>query len=364
MKYLDRIKRHVTRLTPEAQTALVAFQREVQDPALPLFDKQYYQWMHEKNPHKGSDGPQFWIYRKDGIVHGQQVGIPFLLSVQGKLYSASWAIDLLVRPKFRMRGIGNLLGAAHQQDSDISVGIGISEDACKLYRRAGWLELGKMRVFIRPLDTRRMLPLFNCSPDNPGSRVAAMLGNAFLLVLDKGCSLLAWFSGVKLERTEQFDQRADQVWAVASKFYPVIAKRDSKSLQWRFDAIAEARHYQRFYLYKNDDVCGYLVLRNSKRNGVTVVNIVDFLCPPSLITPLMAVCIETLRCSDAAAIYCRALFPKAGKRLYSLGFCKRPFFTRIMAGINEKSGLAPEAISSESAWFITMADSDGDFRGN
>ncbi len=363
MKYLDRIKRNITRLTPEAQSALVAFQRDIQDPDLPLFDELHYQWIHEKNPHKRAGGPQFWIYRKeDGTVHGQQAGIPFSLLVEGKPYTASWAVDLMVRPEFRMRGIGNILSEAHRQDSDITVGIGITDDAYHSYLRAGWINLGKMPVFIRPLDAIRMLPLFNRSPDNLVHWTAATLCNAFLSAMDVGSDLVARFSGVKLERIEQFDQRADQVWAVSSKFYPVIAKRDFESLRWRFDTIAESQHYQRFYLYKGGDICGYIVARNSVRDGVAITTIVDFLCPPSLIAPLMAVCLKILRRSGIAAVYCRAAFPEAGKRLYPLGFCKRPSFTRIMANINSNSGLTRELMSDQSAWYITTADSDGDYR--
>ena len=363
MKYLDRIKRNITRLTPGDQSALIAFQKEIEDPDLPPFDKQHYQWAHEKNPHRRAGGPQFWIYRKeDGTVHGQQVGIPFSLSVQGKPYTASWAVDLMVRPEFRMRGIGNALSEVLRQESDITVGIGITDDAYQSCLRAGWINLGKMQVFLRPLDTKRMLPLFNRSPDNVIHWTAATLCNTILYAVDLGCSLLTWFSGVKLEKTEEFDRRVDQVWEAASKFYPVIAKRDFKSLQWRFDAVAEARHYQRFYLYKDGNICGYVVVRNSKRDGVAVATIVDFLCPPSLIAPLMANCITTLRRSGAAVIYCRASFPRASKYLYPLGFCKRPSFTRIMASLNKKAGLPQELISEQSAWYITTADSDGDYR--
>ena len=165
-----------------------------------------------------------------------------------------------------------------------------------------------------------------------------------------------------LEKIEKFDHHVDQIWTVANKFYPVIAKRDYESLQWRFDTVAESRHYQRFYLYKGGNICGYIVVRNSKRDGVAVATIVDFLCPPSLITPLMASCIATLRRSGSAAIYCRASFPGASKHLYPLGFCRRPSFTRIMVSLNKNTGLTKELVSNRSVWYVTSADSDGDYR--
>ncbi len=362
MKYLDRIKQNVARLTPSKHAALIAFQKDTQEPSQLLFDANRYHWMQEENPHRRETGPQFWIYQKGDKVLGQQVGIPFCLSVRGKPYRGSWAVDLLLSPQSRLRGIGNVLNSVLQDENDVTVGIGISPEALKSFLRAGWVDLGKLPVFIRPLDARRILPLLNRHPDFVMVRFMAALCNIPLRLLDIGARMMVRFSGVVLEPVPRFDPRVDRVWETASRSFPVLAKRDYESLRWRFDLVPEASCYQRYYLCKGSRVCGYIVVRHSSRDAVSVATIVDFLSPPALITPMMAACIGEMRGSGAAVVYCRAGLPKAGRSLYPLGFCRRPSCTHVIARANEKSGLRREQISDPLGWFITTADSDGDYQ--
>lgn len=364
MRYLDRIKRNIVRLGDDDWPALDAFQKEMRgmEPEFHPFDRRYYEWTQEKNPHKGEGGPQFWIYRgRDGSIQGQQVGIPFSLSVKGKPYRASWAVNLMVEPALRMRGIGNALSSVHQEDNDIALGIGISDDAYQSYRRAGWIDLGKMGVFIRPLDARAMLPLFGLS-DDLLHRTAAGICNGLLRLLDLNAALVfRLFRGIEVEPVERFDPRVDQVWEEAGKYYPILAKRDFCSLRWRFDEAVESACYRRYYLWKRGRVCGYFVLRQGTRDGVNVVNLVDFLCAPCMVSPLIARAVGVARALGGAALYCRVSIPRAGRYFRPLGFCRRSSFTRVMAIPNKTSGPAPELLSNPSSWFVTMADSDGDY---
>ncbi len=365
MRYLDRIRRNITRLNEDDWPALEAFQEEMKkvEPDFIPFDRRYHEWIQKKNPHSRKGKPQFWIYRnKEGNIQGQQVGIPFSLIVRGKPYRASWAVNLMVEASLRKRGIGNVLSSVLQEENDVSLGIGISDDAYRSYRRAGWIDLGLMQVFVRPIDVQKMLPFLGLSRDSLLHRIGAVGCNLFLRLWDP---CISWFflraGNISVEQIDRFDPRTDRVWEDSRKYYPVLAKRDYQSLKWRFDDTIGSDRYRRFYLWQRGRLVGYFVLRKGIRDGVEVMNIVDFLCPPSLVTSLMAGALSIARQERVAVLYCRIAMSAAGRRLYPVGFCRRPSFTRIMAIPNPDSDLKMESLSDPSTWFITLSDSDGDY---
>jgi GNAT superfamily N-acetyltransferase len=324
----------------------------------PQLDERHFAWLFENNPCNDTAGGQLWVYADGEEIVGQQAGIPFEFKVNDRFYRASWAIDLMVQPAYRLRGIGPVLSEVYTECNDITIGIGLTELAYKAFSNAGWTDLGSIPLFVRPLDATRML---DSRGDGDGlKRAAAKAAGPGIRLADVAGDVYAWCRSVELERIDRFDDAADGLWTQVSGGYSVIAKRDTRSLSWRFDAMPDADRYQRFYMRRGGAVCGYVVLRLGRRHGAVAGFIVDFLCAPEWMTPLFACCLKHFRRAGAAAVYWTGLHPEAGRRLRPLGFVQRESGVHIMFRSNPVRTTIPDVVGDPRSWFVTSADSDAD----
>ncbi|HYD31436.1 MAG TPA: GNAT family N-acetyltransferase, partial [Azospirillaceae bacterium] len=211
----------VSRYQPEDAEALHAFQRETFGPEARQADPAYFHWLFEENPHREPAGIHFWLVRRQNAVVGQQGGVPFPLKVGAGTARASWAVDLMVAPAWRLRGVGPVLTETQAASADVVLALGISDPAYKAYQRAGWIDLGHIPIYLRPLDIRRCLEVI---PEGGEwlrrlARLAAPIAEGAV----PAARAMAAVAGTRLEPADAFDARADAVWIEAAPRYPVIA---------------------------------------------------------------------------------------------------------------------------------------------
>ena len=358
MTYAARLQQRVLRYTREDRRALIEFQQRTFGPAARQLDERHFKWLFEDNPFNSPDGPQIWVCRSNGSIIGQQAGIPFDLKVGGQYRSASWAIDLMVRPEWRLRGVGAVLSETYVASNDITVGLGISDQAHRAFLRAGWTDMGTVPLYIRPLDASWILK----ARPSSGSllRSASAFAAPVLALWDaasEGCTRLR---GAALRPVERFDERVDALWAEASGDYTTVARRDCRSLRWRFDALADTGRYERLYLFDGEKLRGYAVVRMAARYGEPVGMIVDYLSGADWLTPLFASSLVYLRRAGAAAVYCTTLNHRADFCLRALGFVRRESSVRFMVRLGRRGSALSEIVSNPRNWFVTAADSDKD----
>ena len=358
MSYAARLQREVSRYTPADRLALAEFRREMFGRENPRQDEDYFQWLFEHNPCRPADGAQIWICRKGGKIVGHQAGIPFQLKVANGYHRASWAIDLVVQPQWRLRGVGPVLSQTHAAANGIVAGLGISDAAFKAFLRAGWTDMGSIPLYVRPLDARRMLRHRN-SP-GPLASLAGRAANPFLRFADAVYDAYVRCKGVTVQLVERFDERVDALWASCCDSFPVIARRDFRSLRWRFDDLPDPRRYQRLYLLQGSRLRGYAVTRLEMMHGAKSGVIVDYLSTPQWVTPLIAGCVKQLQSSGAAAVYCSSLCHSAGLFMPALGFIRRRSGLRFMVLPNNTDPSSAGLITGARNWFITSADSDAE----
>ncbi len=296
----------------------------------------------------------FWLCRRDGRVVGQQAGLPLPLQAGERRVDAAWAIDLMVEPEWRLRGIAPALGEALADSVPLLCGLNISDAAHKAFRRAGWLDLGcvaRMARLIRPLVAGQA-PF--------GSQIAtpaeALLSRWAAPLLSVGDAILlpALRAGSRWEPVGAFDERADAVWRRSAPHYPLLARRDFSLLRWRFDYAPHAAVYHRHYLIRRGEPVGYAVTRMRGRSLV----VVDYLCAPQDVIALFAHILTDARRCGAVLLVCLAQPPAIRHRLRAFGFIRQSgprFMVHPGPDLPELPGLSDPA-----AWFLTDGDSDLD----
>jgi GNAT superfamily N-acetyltransferase len=359
MSLAVRLRQEITRYAPRDRGLLREFQREQFGAQARQLDEEHFEWLFNRNPWQPSEGPQLWICKKDGKVVGQQAGVPFHLKVGRRYCRASWAIDLMVDPRWRLRGVGPALSEVYTASNEITVGLGISDAAHKAFLRAGWLDLGTVPLYVRPLDVNRMPK--GRFPGDGGHAWVGRMANPVVRLFDMVGGTCARWKGAILRPVEQFDERVDALWDAVCGRYAVIARRDFRGLHWRFDALPDRHDYRRFCLMEGDTLRGYAVIRMAICHGAAAGIVVDYLAAPEWLRPLFARGVEYLRNAGAAAVYCTTLGPGVGAWTHPLGFVRRESGVRLMVRLSEAVRTLSRAVANARHWFITLADSDADY---
>src|SRR4051812_36772954 len=208
MSYMAEMARSVVRYQPADKAALRQFQRAHFGEHARHCNDAFAEWLYERNPNRDLEGPALWICKRDGAVVGQQGGIPVLLKVGERECRATWNIDWMVDPAWRMKGVAPALFSAFGESTDVLLGLGVEEVPYRSFIRSGWIDMGSLALFVRPLDPSacakglkapRLLTKLAPGPLFRGS--AAFTGRA-----------AAALARVSLEPVPAFDERVEGVW--------------------------------------------------------------------------------------------------------------------------------------------------------
>lgn len=364
-------QRGIARFEPADREALRTFQRAHFGPdALQCCDT-HFPWLFEQVPAIDAEGPHLWLCRRGEAIVGQQAGIPFRLKAGDRRLTASWAIDLMVAPEWRLRGVGPALTDAQANATDIAVSLAMSDAAYKSYKRGGWIDLGGLTTHLRVIDVARVA---QAAGHGVGwKRPAAVAARPLLAAGGMACAAAARTIGFRLEPMACFDERIDVLWREAAPALPAAAERSADFLRWRFDARPGAGALRRFALMKGGRMAGYAVLRADMWRGVPVGVVMDYLTLPGGRWPLFALLADRARRGGLAALSVRALDARLGKPLRALGFIAFPNGvtkpTRMMIRPSAPLGTPEHAdtvalLSDPANWFVTTADSDIGFKGS
>ncbi|CAO3357085.1 GNAT family N-acetyltransferase [Azospirillum sp. A26] len=365
MSVIDWKQRGVARYEPGDHASLEAFQRAHFGADAIQLCPDHFHWLFEEPPEREHEGPQLWLCKRNGAVVGQQGGIPFALKVGERNRRASWAIDLMVAPEWRLRGVGPALSETHTGASDLAVSLSMTEAAYKSYKRGGWLDLGNVPTYLRVIDPLRCLRV---SPYGGGlAKLVARVGKPALASASMGYGLSAKLLGARLVEIDRFDYRVDDLWEAASPQHSVIARRDWAFLNWRFDLSPQADRFRRFYVMRGETVLAYVVLRVDHWKGEPVGVVCDYLARPGWLMAAFSLMTELARREGMVALMCRTLNAQAARPLSMMGFlCLKNGLrtpTRMMVRPALDQPELAGTVGDPKNWFVTIADSDMGFKG-
>jgi len=356
-------QRGIARLDPGDRPTLAAFQREHFGERAMQHRPEHHRWLFEDVPRPDPEGVQLWVCKRKDAVVGQQGGIPFRLKAGERMLRASWSIDLMVAPEWRLRGVGPALTDAHAMCNEATVSLAPSDAAYKAYKRAGWLDLGSVPTYVRVIDP---VPCVAVTPFaarlGRAGRAAAAVAGPVLATASFAYAAAALAAGARVEVVERFDERVDPLWRDAAQRYPVIAERSLDFLRWRFDRGPAVRQAKRLYITRRGQLMGYVVLRADRWRGVPVMVVLDYLVRPGWTAAAFALAVEYARRERAAALLCRTLNPEAARPLAAMGFaCLKNGLnmpTRMLARAGFGAEDSAALLSDPANWYVTAADSD------
>jgi GNAT superfamily N-acetyltransferase len=344
-----------SRCTEDDLADLRAFKARMHGETSRLLDQARADWLFWRNPFRTGDPPTIWICRRDGKVVGTEAGIPFDLLVDGRHCRASWAVELVVDPEWRGRGVGAALSEAHRQACQVSGFLNVSTSGHRLLVRRQSTDIGHIPMYFRLVDGRGILH-WEGVPRDVRFLARPLIAPA-LWILDAAGRMRG--ARTELVPVETFDQRADSLWQTMAGHYPVIARRDATWLRWRFDECPDRDHYLRYYVVHRRRLIGYLVLRRTTWSGCEALEIVDYLAAPRDMARLLGSGVRVARQLGVAALLCNTLNPRARSAFRSRGFLRRRNQGIRFFAFTSDAPLLGD-IQNPAKWFVTSADSDLD----
>jgi GNAT superfamily N-acetyltransferase len=313
-------------------------------------------WLFEQNPHST---PAFWVCRRDGAIVGQQTEMPVELKIGADRRVGSWAIDLVVEGRWRLRGVGPALISKVLENRTIVGVLYASKDGYPAFLNSGCVDLGPMPRYRRPLDPTVALQ----HPRVPARlrKLAPVVGPAVRLA-DSGAALATRLGGARLVPVDAFDERSDEVWSAVASSYPVLAVRDRKALAWKIDQRPDQHLLRRFYLVRGRHTIGYVVYRpTSSSVAERTAVVVDYLARPRWVAPLLLAAGREARADGAVALSCRTRNPLADRALRSTGFVRAPLADEWpihhLVHCSDEAGICA-LVQDPDSWFLTAADGD------
>jgi hypothetical protein len=356
-RFAERAEQGIARCKEDDLHELDAFQLERYGDRVNRVPTRWVDWLYRDNPNRSPDGLGIWICRRDGRIVGQQGEIAFALRACDDDVRATAAVALMVDPVWRLRGVGPALSEVSRRSSRLMVALSVSEEASRMYGRRGWTDLGEIpryTFFSRPAAAHSLEGHWAVATPLASAAASVAAGAARL----RGAT-------TRLEPIDRFDQRADSVWELASREYPVLSRRDASALAWRFDDSPFADTYRRHYLIRGEQVVGYVVVQRRVRHGEPAIEVLDYLASPRDVGCLFAHCIGIARRDRAVAVEVLTRNPAAHRRIVSLGFLPlralgRRSPLRFMLSVSDDDPVR-DCVAAADNWFVTRADADLEF---
>ena len=356
MSYFADVARSVVRYEPVHKSALRDFQRLHFGAATRHSSDDFAEWLFERNPHRDPGGPSLWLCVRDGVVVGQQASIPVVLKVQDAEHRAAWLIDWMIHPQWRMRGVAVALLTASAEHHELMLGLGLEDVAYKTVHRAGWTDVGRLSLFVRPLDAAACARLLNLPALVGKLAPRALFGGTARM----GRHMAGALARISMEPVAAFDDRIDEIWAKAGGDYAILVKRDYASVRWRYDDGPFRALYQRYYFRRRGQTIGYAVLRLAKWRGHTVGRVVDYLIERRRAAPVLALIIDELNTQGAIAALFEQWHPGTEMLLRSLGCVRTRASHRFMFKLRDAASPLAHALAQANSWFLMPGDSDFD----
>jgi hypothetical protein len=357
--YRDQVLADITGYEPGDRQELLTFRRAMYGSEASVADEAYVRWLYEDPTYSISGGTPLWLYRKDGRIEAQEGAVRVALKLGQQYHNALWTMDLMVSPKFRLRGVGAVLAEVAYQEMGLLLGVEVSTAARKAFLRAGWIDTGTVPLYVRPLDASALL---GNRWDSHKGRIMGQCVNVALRATEVLGRASTSLDGIEVEEVTRFDERADQIWELASPAYPVICRRDSNYLNWRFARFPHPDRYRLFYFSRRGIAVGYTVLRDSQHHGLPAGYIVDFLCSPGWTYSLLAHCLRFFHQKQVKVVAClhHNPDPVARAAFAALGFLRRDSSWPLMLRARDLAADSLALAADQRNWFITAGDSDLD----
>lgn len=302
---------------------------------------QKFKWQYEQNPKNTSQGPIILVLEDGGKIIGSIGAFAQELKLGDGYYPAYWVGDYMVHPDFRRLSYG--LNVAKEIVNQPGLLMGFpTKKTLNIWERAGALPFAEISEYSKIIKYSKKLKYIYRVLDS---------------LLSKNTN------GIQIEEIKWFDERFDRSWKKMSRDYKAIQVRDSAFLNWRFFQCPHLK-YRAFAAVKNNEILGYIVIRDEIYKWDHIGHIVDILFDVSksdVLSILMNAAIAALRragCNTIKMVVSsshKILTDMLQQRSFSVCRKKDSIFNNT-ANAQESS-----IIKNSANWHLTGADSDEEF---
>jgi hypothetical protein len=264
-----------------------------------------------------------------------------------------------VHPAWRLKGVAPALLSINAEKNELMLGLSLEDLSYRTVHRAGWQDVGRLSLFVRPIDPAASLHALNLPAALATLTPRAIVGGT----VSAAAKLAGLITGVSMEPIDAFDERADAIWAASKGDYPVVVRRDFPTLKWRFDEIPQRAEYRRYYFRRRGEVVGYAVLRLAPWRGRTIGRVIDYFAPRRYIAPILALMIDALNTHEVMAVFVEHHVEGTELTLRSIGcFNVRPEHRqRFMYHVRDRESPVAAQLAKARSWFLVPADADFDY---
>ena len=320
-----------------------------------LLSDQYLKWQFLDNPFNQTDDYTLKLFIKDGRILGQIGLIPVRLKVPwNDTISASYPVNLMVRPELRSLGVGYFLLKDSMRYYSALINPGASAEGEKLCKGVGMKFMGNLNRYIYVISKEKARLIFN--------------GDISIL------------NGLDSRRHKKFTSKMspadfplpteDIFQAFGVGYFPFHVVRDSKFLRWRY---IEHPFFEYRFIF-SDGNKGLLIYREEVEpaTGVRVWRIVELIADSESCKSILEHIIDKAVKSDVAIIDFICSFTAYDDVFRSKGFLSgdseavkgfaylfQPLDfrkTAIRLLISDREGINYDM----NQWYITKGDSDQD----
>jgi hypothetical protein len=335
-----------------------------------------WEWQFEKNPFRQGDELPIWIaVDEKGTVVGQDCTMFEPLKIGTEAHRLAWPVDSIVLPEYRNQKIGSRIFEAHFSDKAIFVALAMAETSRHFLTKRGGIPIDSVAVFDRVvrfdplsilsalrnrLTTRWPAKVLLCLLHFFWlDRLAAVLMNMLIGIRNLGISRYG-NADIEIRRIDEFDHTADELWDSVSPQFHAVVQRNSKYLNWKY-VQQPHMNYQLFTASRHGKMCGYVILRTTRKPENNTGIIADLLVPPqdkATIYSLLSFAVRHLGIQHVECVEAASSVEVYKNALLALGFKqkgeKMPMLHSSVESPSVQLALAP------GAWFLGRSDHDWD----
>jgi len=326
---------------------LINFQKEMFGVNAYQHSAKFNQWLFNSD-----NGSKRYYCFKDGEVIGHQSAVAYPLSVGDATVNGAYAIDLLVRPEWKMKGLGVAMIGSVMNEFDLLVGLGISKEAQAMFKRQGWCDMGNLDLFIKPMSLNGFL---NTAHD-------PFLTKAFKSLLLCYSKTIDWFQTKKnadclFERFDQFvENHADLYRYYKNSHYTHI--KSLSTLSWRYLQNPGETYFKYQLVHQNEGLKSVVIFK-VKGDSVKTLKISEIIGDPAWYAEVIRRVVGEAKELGVDRIVFRGLDKQLIPALRSHSFFPRPYGARFMFYCSDEN--LRNTLQRKEKWRVCNSDGDMEF---
>lgn len=335
-----------------------------------------WNWEFVENPYwEGKELP-IYIAVQDGKIVGQTCAMYVPLSMGRDTYQAAWSVDTIVLPECRRQGIGGQLQRLSASMHRIFMSLSMSPANRRIKTKFGskpivtvyslrrWIKVN--RVSFCNAVTRRIAKSKSLSESwELGCRFLCLDG-ILMSIINAGIAIRNSLakqpdpnSDITIREVAIFHDEIDKFWEKTRHQYGVMVERDRKYLNWKYVEQPHMKH-RKFIATRDNEICGYMVLRKSElpeSNVGIISDLYSSIEDKKTLEKLIGFAVDFFA-NNVEAIRCATSIDEFKEVLTR--FCFSNEQEDVLVAYSNENGLMKKLEGHQGPWFMSKGDHDWD----